>query len=872
MAEYLPLLVFPDKRVLAPDKAKGFPLGSLKLPDHKTQTARIEKQIGLLKDDFARYQASMTGALSGLEPEMALVIEIVGRLDDFKQAIETVGLEWLGETELDELEAEDDGFYELDEAGKRTGKPLSGRMFLAMSNVAGLQEILRLWNIWKSSQNLPTGKAKWKTVFEQLVTLRRWGIEETLFETGMINRWKELIVPLQPDQKITFQVDLFYRKDIKKRRRSEEVIKNLLTNLGGSYSSKIDMPEIAFHAIKAELPSQTITTLLEKISAPNTDVDFELFKFPGIMYFRPTGQSLASSEEGEGQPGTFPPGESNFEPIAALLDGAPLSKHEALIDRIEIDDAFNLESAYGIGERKHGTAMASLILHGDRSSPNTTTLSRKLYCIPVMEPDRQHPNGDEHMADDIFFEDRIYLAVKRMFEGYGDVPPQARSVKVINLSIGDSAREFIHTPSPWARLLDWLSYKYRVIFCVSAGNYCDNIDLGLNQQQFSALPDSEKIRISIASISRNLSSRRLLSPAEAINAITVGSIHTDDSGDNYRKTSQRVDILPSKSLFSPAMRLGFGFRRSIKPEILMPGGRQLYQAPMQNASHLYRIDKSIAEPGQKVAVDSREQGMLSSESFWRGTSNATALATRCAVRIYDMLDSLRSSEREDIPESLMSVLMKTLLVHGAKQDENGKKYLEYALKDDSNSRQFKQVIARYLGYGAVDIERVLSCTAQRATVLGCGEIHENEVHEYAFPVPIGFSAQRLWRRLVVTLAWLTPINTDHRNLREAKLILEPGGENWANQVLKLARQDGHHTQVGRGTVQHEVLEGNSRIQAFEEGERILIRVTCKRDATTHLEEIIPYGLAVTLESKEDIPIYQEIRARIKPAVRIAPRI
>ncbi|HMN13046.1 MAG TPA: hypothetical protein PKD55_12050 [Bellilinea sp.] len=27
-------------------------------------------------------------------------------------------------------------------------------------------------------------------------------------------------------------------------------------------------------------------------------------------------------------------------------------------------------------------------------------------------------------------------------------------------------------------------------------------------------------------------------------------------------------------------------------------------------------------------------------------------------------------------------------------------------------------------------------------------------------------------RLVVTLAWLTPINPDHRNLREAKLTLE----------------------------------------------------------------------------------------------------
>ena len=238
-------------------------------------------------------------------------------------------------------------------------------------------------------------------------------------------------------------------------------------------------------------------------------------------------------------------------------------------------------------------------------------------------------------------------------------------------------------------------------------------------------------------------------------------------------------------------------------------------------------------------MDSSNQGDLNSEAFWRGTSNATALATRGAVRLYDMLDRLRNEEGEDIPETLMSVLMKTLLVHGAKQDDVGKQHIEQALKDARNTHQFKQVITRYLGYGVVDIERVLTCTAQRATVLGYGEIRENEVHEYAFPIPSGFSSQKIWRRLVVTLAWLTPINPDHRNLREAKLTLEPGGGNWSSQILRLDRQDGDYQQVKRGTVQHEVLEGTKQIQAFEDGETLRIRVTCKKDATAHLDAVIP---------------------------------
>lgn len=64
---------------------------------------------------------------------------------------------------------------------------------------------------------------------------------------------------------------------------------------------------------------------------------------------------------------------------------------------------------------------------------------------------------------------------------------------VINLSIGDPARPFIHTPSPWARLLDWLSWKYRVLFCVSAGNYMDAIDIGLSGPDYLALTDEEKV-------------------------------------------------------------------------------------------------------------------------------------------------------------------------------------------------------------------------------------------------------------------------------------------------------------------------------------------------------------------------------------------
>ena len=526
-----------------------------------------------------------------------------------------------------------------------------------------------------------------------------------------------------------------------------------------------------------------------------------------------------------------------------------------------------LKPLYQPGQRRHGTSMASLIIHGDLASLDSQPLASKLYCVPVMQPDQGSAAKDEHMPDDVFFEDRIHIAVRRMFERTGDVPPQAPTVKIINLSIGDPARPFIHTPSPWARLLDWLSWKYRVIFIVSAGNFPESIEIGLSYIAFSALSKEQQVQATLKSVAASLSSRRLLSPAESLNAITVGALHADEAG-GYPDHPPRIDLMPHDEMFSPAMRVGHGFRRSVKPEVLFAGGRQLYQKPLMNGTTVYAADKTKLSPGQRVAWDSPTEGHLNNTVFTRGTSNATAIASRNAGRIHEMLASLREEEQENIPDSLIAVLIKTLLIHGARQPETAKDQLVKALKNESNSRQFKEVIARYIGYGAPDIDRVLTCTDQRATILGFGEIAENEVHEYEFPLPPALSAQKLWRRLIVTLTWLSPINPDHRDLREAKLEMEPGGSNWDNIPLKLKRQDGDHNQVLRGTVQHEVLDGSNLIAAYQDGETLRLRVVCKKDATARLDEMIPYGLAVTLEVKEDvqIPIYQQVRARIRPQV------
>lgn len=867
MANLLPLLVFPQAKTIAPLKGTGFPPSQPHLPGHGRQVDRLNAQLTSLQQDFARYKANISGSVAGLEPETVLVIEIAGSINDFRQAVEAIGLEWLGEWDVDDIEPDED-FFERNKKGEKTDKSVKGRMFLSLSNEAGMRELLSLWERWKNNQTLPSGKTKWRDVFSQTLRIRRWGIEETLRETGMLDRWRNLVEPIIPGQLIHCQIELFYRGSAEKRRQSEDNVRALLATLGGrALSGFIDMPDIAFHAVKAELPAERIRQLLSDLNSDAHDTGIQLFKFHGVMYFRPTGQSLATTQDGEGEVAEFPTGEVELPPIAAILDGAPNLQHQALRGRLLFDDPYNLAAQYQPGEKKHGTAMASLVVHGDLVDGQFDPLQRLVYVLPIMQPDPNDRNRNEHIPDEVFFEDRIERAVRRIFEGEGTVPAQAPSVCVINLSIGDPARPFIHTPSPWARLLDWLSWKYKVLFCVSAGNYMDAIDIGMARPDYVALADDAKIEHALKCIHSQMSGRRVLSPAESMNALSVGAIHTDSAGNYY--LGQRTDLLPHTSLFSPAARLGHGFRRSLKPEILFPGGRQLYRTPVLDSQSIYQLDGGIGVPGQKVAWDSNQAGDLSKTAYTQGTSNATALATRSAVRIYEVLNTLRTELDEDIPERLSSVLIKTLLVHGAKHDDDAHNAITSALKTPKNSRQFKEVIGRYLGYGAVEIERVLACTKQRGTVLGCGEIRENEIHEYRLPLPPGLASSQVWRRMVVTLAWFTPVNPSHRNLREAKLELSPIG-GWGESPLKLARQDADYNQVLRGTVQHEVVEGTRQIAAYQDGDSILLQVSCKKDATTNLDHAIPYGLAVTLEVAEgiQIPIYEQLRARLQPQVAV----
>jgi hypothetical protein len=304
----------------------------------------------------------------------------------------------------------------------------------------------------------------------------------------------------------------------------------------------------------------------------------------------------------------------------------------------------------------------------------------------------------------------------------------------------------------------------------------------------------------------------------------------------------------------------------MKPEVLFPGGRQLYHVPVGNGADPARFAAvlTLQPPGQKVAWPGQAPMELGKTFFSRGTSNATALATRCAAQIHERLHELRAAPGGDqLDEESIPVIIKALLVHGASWGNAADEIATALTNPGMDWRVTQRLQARFLGYGEVDPARAFVSTDQRATIVGWGKLAREKAHVFDVPLPWCLSASKQKRRLTVTLAWLSPVNNRHRSYRQAQLWFDVDGDEIGVNKLNLDSDSAR-----RGTVEHRVFEGE-RIRAFVEDQRLSITVSCKDGAGKCVDEV-PYALAVTLEVAEglELPIHQEIADRIRARVEI----
>jgi hypothetical protein len=858
-----PLLTFPRPGPTPRNKLIGFPSKPPHMPTLERQIERTQPMLTALQRVVDAQRAKLTENPIGSEAESILVLETIGTVEEFQKAVKYIpGLEWLGDQDEADITPDDD-FY--DESDKDSH--LTGRLYLIIADHQGLSQLLNLWRAWSekpTDYKFPHGQTKFRDVFVKLMDIHVWGPDDRLRETGLKEEWEARRA--EGKEHLIVEIELWYRDDVGKRAQAVASVKKLFEEAGGTLLEEAIFPQISYHALLVELPIQYVGTLFSK--------DVQLVKHESVMLLRPTGQMAVVSAKPDLIPSddiTIPEPGILEKPVAALLDGLPQQNHRLLAGRLIVEDVDRWEEEYPALHRVHGTAMASLILHGELDA-GENSLNHLLYVRPILKPDPTdfvHEHRWEKLPERKLPVNVIYDAVRRLYEGTSpDIGPVAPSVRFINLSVGDTTRPFYHFPSPLARLLDWLSWNYNILFIVSAGNHPGTILFDMEPREFDSLlsTPSELSRFSLRYINDDTRNRKLLSPAESVNGITVGALHHDSSAAalpglliNPLDNPFEPDTVPS-----PFSAHGPGFNKAIKPDVLASGGRVPYVRKI-GISSITPSDTTRAT-GQRVAAPTPLGSTLTDTYYKSGTSNATALTTRYAVQLYDVLTTLGlDTAASEVPDEFIPVLVKALLVHSAAwEGRQGRLTRELGVR--------KPALQRLLGYGAVRIERVLSCLEQRATILGWGQLRHEEGHIYSVPIPDCLHATDEQRILTITLAWLSPVNAKHQSYRRAELWFEPNdeqsGDRTLMELLRVDRQEADGHAVRRGTIQHEILSG-VKVPSLDEGDELKIQVNCRLVAGKPLE-IIRYGLAVTLETKSSLPIYQEVKERLQVRVPVTP--
>lgn len=851
MPERIPL-VFPPATPGIRAKPSGRGRDKVRGPSAERQAQRIGPQLQRITAALNTQQLRLRATPDALEPETILVLEIAGEVTSFAKAmLKVAGLEFLGEQALAQMDPDDD-FRAVDQHGH--SKRYRRQLFLIATDTRAWQELLSLWRRFKAGEAMPHGLTAFRDLFLQLREVREWSDQDRLERAGAAEAWRRDLAELG-EQLVPFEAELWLRRDQKRR---SEVIDRLgaeLHDVGGELVGQSVLEQIDYHGVLGRVPA---TRLLDAA----TSKDMSWLTTEGVRLFHATGQMVAPViDNGEqasppSQLGGTPAGE----PRVALLDGMPVARHEALDGRLLIDDPEDWVSTIRVGDRQHGTLMASLVIHGDLGKGDDA-LAEPVYVRSILRPDPaawlDHP--PERLPADRLPVDLIHRAVARLFEGE---EPAAPLVRVVVLAVGDPSQQFDRFVSPLARLVDWLSWHYNTLFLVSAGNHAGSIALPSDVDVANAAELQDEI---VNAIRREALSRRLLAPGEATNALTIGAAHDDASG--AIASTGVIDPLVDTDLPSVISPIATGINRAIKPDLLLPGGRQAMRVEPSAAGAMRSLSVAVSRrpPGLRVAAPGID-GELDRYVHTTGTSGATALAGHYSGALLRRLDALRAAYGVDFPDAeLDSVLLKAALAHTARWG-SAANTVERVLREAGESAS-RASISTFLGHGRAHPEQALVGDDHRPVLVQAGRLGVDATHSYDLPLPPSLARVTTERRLTLTLAWLTPINPRHRGYRMAALDLSYVA---GRDAAFGERQEVDNQAAGRGTLQHEVLM-SKRAVPYGPDETATLEVACRASAGDLADEV-PYALLVTIETPAALalPIYDEVRQAIGSRITVRP--
>lgn len=837
-------------------KRRALP-GNKKFPKDR-QRSRFSRQFDQLAELLAdpSKAAVLTRDPTALLPETLLVFTVSGEIRGLAAALKQIpGLELVGE-DLEEEAADAADGSDPDDG--------DNFLYLMLPSQAALVQIESLWRRWISGEEFQ-GAATIRNLFDCLKSIRRWNAQDRISEAdaGVLKD----IASNDPSMPIAIEIELVYREEQVQAEAARESVIKAVEAAGGRLLHSSRHPQFLSDALLVELPAVQVYPIVQRSETSLAGLD-------PIMSIGPQASITVSSDERTSEPAAAPRDLPDREPIAGLFDAVPLLQHAHLRGRMQFDDPANLDSR-SVGLRVHGTAMASLVIHGDLSSPEPS-ISRPLYVRPVMYA--RTPGSDEEVfPNDRLLVDDFYDAVVRMKAGIEGMPPSAPSVLVVNVSLGDNRRRFAGRLSRWARAIDDLSWRYGLLFVVSAGNLdsagLDDVAIeGFpDPQQFSTASSDARQTAILRGLAASIRDRTLLAPADSINALTVGAVNRDRAAPGSAGNPGILPFAAANTFPNLSSAPGPGYGRSIKPDILLAGGQELVLPTLGGTGVSVRPLKLNKPFGLKAASPYSGDGTHSSVSFVGQTSTAAAIATRTAHRLHDVLEISYGSAFLTLSSRHRALLLKALLVHRARWSKVTEK-IDEAFGAALHWQKRRANAARLLGYGIVDHDDILYCVKNRATAWAVGDVQKLGASIVSLPLPASLSGKTVPKTIAVTLAWFSPTAPGRRSYKTTRLIVaDPNGDDLGRLGMSKNDLQPDVNATRRGTVAHRIFTGE-KAAAFVANDRIEFRVQREKDYGVGADEVISFAIAITIQTDADLPIYEEVALSlpIKPAVVVTP--
>lgn len=770
---------------------------------------------------------------AGLAPERLLVFDLTGDVGNFLTAAAKVpGLEFVG---ADELEPE--------------GSDRDPALYLMIPDARALTQMVGLWRDYAAGRALPYGFAPWRNLFEQMKDLRAWGPQDRLTPEDAV-----ILAEERADDRgrVRIEIELVFRPT----RASEGEVSALVAERGGAVVSTSRIDGARYHALLADVPLAEVQAILAR--------GYEgVIGSEAVMHIRPQSAVQLTLVEPDGTQPPPPGGLPEGDPIAAVFDAVPLAGHPRLAGRLSVDDPFDLERL-SAGPRIHGTAMASAVLHGDLHAPRPP-LERRVHFVNLMYAPA--PIDDPERFPDRLPADLFHMAVAGMKTGPDATAPH---VIVINASLGDSNKPFAGRMSGWARVIDYLSYAYGVLFVISAGNHGADLETAdIDIIAFEDLPPGERAKVALRASGSAMAYRRVLAPAEAMNALTVGALHADD-GPPLVPAALTFDVWGDTGLCTVSSALGPGHGGAVKPDILAPGGRHQVRLSPRGPGHVLTPLRNAGPSGVLVAAPP-DLRVARADAVGKsiGTSVASALTTGIAARAHEALESVYEDFLQ-IPAAHRAVLLKALLVHSARWTAARDLIVETLGPADNRQHvRQKDNVRRYLGFGAIDGDVVLDCTADRATLWSVGRLGSDEAHTVRIPIPAAMAGRAAPHEVCVTVAWMAPPRIGAPKYRGVQIKIVEPSEAAAMLAVKADGLQPDYNQTHNGTVVHRRWEGD-RAAAF--GENATFDVVVQRQIDD-FADLTPYAVVVSVKMAGVNEIYTQVRDRlaVRPRVPVAGR-